>query len=221
MRIVRVLVMVVTAGCLLQTARGETAILVVRTDLECRLSVDGEARGVLKAGEEIRVSVEAGEHRVAAAPVDATVATEAMVEIKGDAHEVTIPLRAAVERAGARKRGYWVDAQTQLMWPAADNGFGVSAAQAAYYCRTLSLGGYTGWTLPTIDQLRALFGGPANESGHHVSGPTQLTGWQWSASPGLEPGQQWALDFGDGARASVVMGDSGLNRALCVRPAGK
>ena len=116
-----------------------------------------------------------------------------------------------------KQRGYWLDPQTQLMWPAADNGFGVSAAQAAYYCRTLSLGGYADWTLPTIDELHGLFGGPANESGHHVRGPLRLTGWQWSASPGQEPGQQWALDFGDGARASAVTGDSGLNRALCVR----
>jgi hypothetical protein len=36
-------------------------------------------------------------------------------------------------------------------------------------------------------------------------------------SVGKEPGEQWSLDFGDGARASVVTGDSGLNRALCVR----
>jgi hypothetical protein len=221
MRLLHAWVLVLAAGCFLRTARGESAFLVVRTDLACRLSVDGETRGVLKAGEEVRVSVAAGEHHLTAAPVDGPVAWEATVELKGDAQEVTIPLRAAVERAEVKKNGYWVDPQTQLMWPAADNGFGVSAAQAAYYCRTLTLAGHTDWTLPTIDQLRDLFGGPANESGHHVVGPIKLTGWQWSESAGQEPGQQWALDFGDGARASVVTGDSGLNRALCVRRAGK
>jgi hypothetical protein len=103
------------------------------------------------------------------------------------------------------------------MWAASDNGSGVTQAQAEYYCRTLTLGGYKDWTLPAIDDLYHLFGGEANQSGYHISPPFQLTGWEWSASPGTSPGEQWALDFGDGGRASVVTGDSGLNRALCVR----
>jgi hypothetical protein len=94
---------------------------------------------------------------------------------------------------------------------------GVSWTQAAGYCRALSLGEYKDWALPSIDELQRLFGGEANQSGRHLRGPLQVTGWAWSSSPGREPGEQWALDFGDGGRASVVMGDSGLNRALCVR----
>jgi hypothetical protein len=113
--------------------------------------------------------------------------------------------------------GYWVAADTGLMWAAADNGVGVSWTQASRYCRALTLGGYKDWTLPAIDDLHGLFGGPVNQSGYHVVGPIKLTGWQWSSSAGRESGEQWALDFGDGGRASVVMGDSGLNRALCVR----
>jgi hypothetical protein len=93
----------------------------------------------------------------------------------------------------------------------------VTYSQAAYYCKTLILGGHQDWTLPAIDDLQKQFGGPANASGFHIAGPIKLTGWEWSSSPGKEPGEEWALDFGDGGRASVVMGDSGLNRALCVR----
>ena len=121
-------------------------------------------------------------------------------------------------RSQGTGRGYWIDPASQLMWTAADNGVGVSASQAASYCRNLTLAGYTDWTLPTIDELHGVFGGTADAGGHHIQGPIKLTGWQWSRSPGQEPGEQWALDFGDGARASVVTGDSGLNRALCVRP---
>ena len=130
---------------------------------------------------------------------------------------LNIALKAAVEFEETQSRGYWIDPNTKLMWAAADNGSGVSQSQAAYYCRFLTLSGFKDWTLPGIDDLQRLFGGPANLSGYRIVGPLKLTGWQWSSSPGKEPGEEWALDFGDGGRASVVTGDSGLNRALCVR----
>lgn len=122
--------------------------------------------------------------------------------------------------AAADAPGTWTDSATKLTWAATDNGSGVTYSQGAYFCRTLTLGGHSDWSLATIEQLHQLFGGPANDSGHHILAPIKLTGWQWSSSPGKEQGEEWALDFGDGQKASVVMGDSGLNRALCVRRAG-
>lgn len=112
--------------------------------------------------------------------------------------------------------GVWTDPATHLTWATADNGFAVTYAQAEYYCSHLALDGHAGWTVPSIDNLGTLFGGTANEGGYHVPAALHLTGWQWSSSPGRQSGEQWALDFGDGARASVVAGDSGLNRVLCV-----
>jgi hypothetical protein len=111
----------------------------------------------------------------------------------------------------------WTDPATHLTWTAADNGSGVTFSQAEYYCGHLTLGGHTDWELPAVEDLRTLFGGAANDHGYHVVGPIRLTGWQWSSSPGKHAGENWAIDFGDGGRASVVTGDSGLNRALCVR----
>jgi len=107
--------------------------------------------------------------------------------------------------------GFWTDPATRLTWADADNGNGVSAAQAKYYCESKSS------RLPTIEELETLFGGEADPNGRHIKGPIKLTGWAWSSTPGLAPGEQWALDFADGARASAVTGDSGLNRALCVK----
>jgi hypothetical protein len=112
---------------------------------------------------------------------------------------------------------FWTDPATHLVWAIADNGSGVTQAQAAYYCRSLTLGGHSDWALPSIDELQGLFGGAANDHGYHLIAPIRTTGWAWSSSPGKEHGEMWALDFGDGGRASVVTGDSGLNRALCVR----
>jgi hypothetical protein len=119
--------------------------------------------------------------------------------------------------AESQKRDFWQDPATHITWVASDNGSGVSWSQAAYYCRALSLGGYHDWTLPSIEDLQGLVGASANSSGFRIVGPIKLTGWQWSSSLGVEPGEAWALDFGDGGRASVVTGDSGLNRALCRR----
>lgn len=127
--------------------------------------------------------------------------------------------RPTVTRAEIESRGYWTDSKTSLMWAAADNGSAVSLSQAAYYCQTLTLGGHKDWTLPTIDELQGIFGGSANDRGYRIVSPIKLTGWAWSSSLGREPGEGLVLDFGDGGRASVVAGDSGLNRALCVRRA--
>jgi hypothetical protein len=111
----------------------------------------------------------------------------------------------------------WKDSATGKTWVTADNGSGVSLSQAVYYCRSLTLDGLRDWRLPSIDELQQLVIPSANPGGFRIAGPIKLTGWQWSSSPGVEPGEGWALDFGDGGRASVVAGDSGLNRALCVR----
>ena len=123
--------------------------------------------------------------------------------------------------ARAEDRGYWTDPNTQLVWTTADNGSGVSLSQAVRYCRELTVGGFKDWTLPAIDELQTIFGGAQNQNGYHVKGPIKLTGWQWSSTPGQQEGEGWTLDFGDGGRASVAAGDSGLNRALCARHAAK
>lgn len=103
------------------------------------------------------------------------------------------------------------------MWTAADNGSGLSWLQAQRYCRNLTLAGFKDWTLPSIDDLQGLVGAAAGQSAYRIKAPIKLTGWQWSSTPGKQDGEGWALDFGDGGRASVAAGDSGLNRALCVR----
>jgi hypothetical protein len=201
-------------------AFGETASLWVRTDVECRLSVDGESKGILSVGDGIRVSLPMGEHRLEAVPVAGGPHWEDTVNLtEPQGKELTIPLRALVIRAEAQSRGYWIDPDTQLMWASADSGVGVTYSQAVYYCRSLTVGGYKDWALPGIDELQHLFGGPSNENGYRLASPIKLTGWEWSSSAGKESGEQWGLDFGDGGRASLVTGDSGLNRALCVRRA--
>jgi hypothetical protein len=130
---------------------------------------------------------------------------------------VTGALWCAMSCQGAPKSEYWVDPDTRLMWTAADNGSGLSWIQAQRYCRDLTLAGFHNWKLPSIDDLQGLVGGADSPAAYRIKAPIKLTGWEWSRTPGKQDGEGWALDFGDGARASVAAGDSGLNRALCVR----
>lgn len=205
--------------CLLHAAAAAgTARLLVQTDVECRLTVDGKPGGKVTVGKGVSLALSPGEHRVEAVPLKGTAHWEELIKVtERDGQILNIPLRAALVRADAERLGYWTDPASHLTWAAADNGSGVTQSQAAYYCRALYLGGHQDWTLPSIDELQNLVGGSANDHGYHITGPVNLTGWQWSSSEGKAPGEAWALDFGDGGRASVVTGDSGLNRALCVR----
>lgn len=128
-------------------------------------------------------------------------------------------LAFGLARPAAESNDYWTDPQTHLMWTAKDNGSGISLSQAGRYCLELKLGGFQDWSLPSIAELQGIYGSKEDQGGYHIKGPVKLSGWQWSASPGQQQGEGWALDFGDGGRASVAAGDSGLNRALCVRRA--
>ena len=166
MRLPYLLVAAFTVGGLVQTARGQAALLVLRSDLDCRLIIDGKSKGVLKAGSELQVNLPPGEHQVEASALAGSVAWQTSVTLKTGTEVVSIPMGHAVAQAEARRRGYWVDPETHLMWPAADNGLGVSWSQVAYHCRTLAIAGHRDWRLPTIDELQRLFGGPVNPAGH-------------------------------------------------------
>ena len=203
----------------LQASFAQSSQLVIHSDADCRLRVDGTERGTLKTGNELRLALAAGEHNLEAVQVAGDGHWQKTVRLDApDEHRtVAITLHPEATRAEMERRGYWVNPETQQTWTSADNASGISFSQAQRYCQALTLGGFKDWTLPSIDDLQQLFGGPENERGYHVKGPIKMTGWQWSSTAGEQEGEGWALDFGDGGRASVAAGDSGLNRALCVR----
>jgi hypothetical protein len=189
--------------------------LLIHTDARCRLTVDGKTQHTLTPDRALRLKLSPGEHRLEAVPtLGGAKWVKTIALTTADTHqELTISLGATL--------GYWIDPATKLMWTAVDNGAGLSWSQAIRYCRELTLAGFKDWTLPSIDDLQQVSESAANENGYRIRGPIKLSGWQWSATPGQQAGEGWALDFGDGGRASVPAGDSGLNRALCVRRSQK
>ncbi len=187
--------------------------LVIKTDAACRLTVDGKPKRVLAPNKPLRLKLSPGEHLIEAVPQVAG-ANKWQKKIALATHvpqELIISLGASL--------GFWIDPSTKLTWTAADNGSGLSWSQAQRYCRELTLAGFTDWALPSVDDLQQLSETTTNENGYRIRGPIKLTGWEWSATAGTQNGEGWAFDFGDGGRASVAAGDSGLNRALCIRRA--
>jgi len=63
--------------------------------------------------------------------------------------------------------GVWTDTTTGYMWQASSSTDNMlDQASAESYCANLSLGGYSGWTLPDINALRTLIRGcAATETG--------------------------------------------------------
>jgi hypothetical protein len=188
------------------------AVLIVHADAECRLIVDGKPRGTLVPNKAIRLKLAAGDHRLEASPSVGGSKWLQLIALNSSKSQQELAINLTADR------GYWIDSSSGLMWLSSDNGSGLSWHQAIRYCEELRVAGFKDWELPAIDHLQSIFNtAPSNDGGFHVRGPLKLTGWQWSATPGQQPGEGWAFDFGDGGRASVAAGDSGLNRAICVR----
>jgi hypothetical protein len=111
----------------------------------------------------------------------------------------------------------WTDPRTGLMWAEKDNDNDVTWKEASNYCRNLSLGGYSNWRLPTIDELAGIYD-PTQDG--HVKGNLQLSGGGgWSSTAGTASREPWAFVFSIGERVSYRLGYSRYDvvRALCVR----
>ncbi|MGO9318782.1 MAG: TonB family protein [Terracidiphilus sp.] len=114
----------------------------------------------------------------------------------------------------------WTDPATGLMWAKKDNGSNVNWQQATEYCRNLQLAGHSDWRLPAIGELQGIYDPKADVASWHVKGNLQLTGWQWSSSPGNASGEAFYLFFSDGERGSDPFRKNYDKRALCVRGSG-
>ena len=234
------------------------AKLLVTTDMDCNWKLDGRPMDPLKSYDSKVIPVTPGEHLIQAATTDgvATMRTtiNTTIPTKMDAdlgkfwvaiqlknqhdRQLTMPLaETAREPTGADAvlTPTWTDPATGLMWTRKDNGADVDWNQASAYCSNLQLAGYSGWRLPTPEELEGIYDpgvsiktvfdyGAVNV---HVKGNLKLTGWYWSSAQGDDPGKPWqmARDFifhhGTGERGSFPLGFSYSMRALCVRRSGE
>jgi hypothetical protein len=143
------------------------------------------------------------------------------------------PVRGQSPAQETPARGYWNDPSTGLMWAAKDNGGDITWGNAMKYCQNLNLAGYSGWRLPSVDELEGIYDGGASSPGHSqgsiigLSGSARggllLTGArEWSNSRvlddrGRNTGFAWQYDYPHGRRWKDPLGYKGSLRALCVR----
>ena len=109
----------------------------------------------------------------------------------------------------------WTDPATLLTWTTADNGADVNWDEANAYCANLPLGGYSDWSVPTIEMLRSLY--DANAGDMHVKANLKLSsGSQWTST---EKGTREArtFDFISGKPGFKLRDLRTSSRTMCVR----
>jgi Protein of unknown function (DUF1566) len=162
---------------------------------------------------------------------------EAQARAEQEAHDKAVRDewdREQGQRAqGARQDntgGVWTDPATGLMWTRKDNGYALRWQPAVEYCRSLHLGGYSDWRLPSIDELKKIYNpnaqvacGSEGNMVCQIKGRIQLTsGVVWSSSGTGRPQFMRGFYFhgaGEPGRHVIELDKRGINydRALCVR----
>jgi hypothetical protein len=109
-----------------------------------------------------------------------------------------------------------------LMWTRTDNFEDVNWNQANQYCEDLTMGDYSAWRLPTIEELEKLYD-PKPGTSFTIRKPFRLTNyWVWSSTKEGSD-SAWSFYFYGGERALFPLGHSFAHsfRALCVRGPGE
>lgn len=144
------------------------------------------------------------------------IAQEARDKAARDEQQRELEAREQTPR-GADAGVPWIDPATGLTWAKKDNNSDVTWQQASNYCKNLRLAGYSNWRLPTIDELQGIYDPNVNAGGLHARGNLQLSGWEWSSSPGDASGEALNFGFNVGKRRSNKLVYPYTIRALCVR----
>jgi hypothetical protein len=209
-----------------------------KADQEARNKAAQEAR--VKAAQEEQAKAEQEERNKAFLKARDKASQEAQAKAEQTAHDKAVrdewdrEQKERTQVTRERTSGTWSDPATGLMWTGRDNGYALRWQPAVEYCRSLQLGGYSDWRLPSIDELKMIYNPGATvacgQEGHmvcQIKGNIHLTsGVVWSSSGGERPQLMRGFVFRDAGepRRHVVqleMSGNNYDRALCVRRSGQ
>lgn len=129
----------------------------------------------------------------------------------------TAPLAAVAD-------GIVLDRRTGLEWTSRDDERALAWDEADRHCRALERGERTGWRLPEIEELRALYDvaaeQPCGTMRCRLDPAIRLEGpYVWSATT-RSPGTRFYFDFTSSTSLSPGIRPTLVRRVLCVRNPG-
>ena len=211
MKLTRYLGLAALLLLLTSPAQAQQSTLIIRSDADCALTVNGMSQGQVSAGAAKPVSVGPGEQLVECVGAGGAKAEQVLEVFPGTQKVVNIQMaaKAALVARFQGGAGTVLDTQTGLTWMAKDNGYDINWNDARSYCSRISPGS---WSLPSMSELQRLSG----SEGATASPLFKLTGSHWSNElDGSEKARIMALS--DGYRGSFPVSYPDDGRALCVR----
>jgi hypothetical protein len=212
-------------------AQANMGTLIVRSDHDCSLSIDGTVQQDIGPTTTATLKVAPGDQLIECVskrfpdtvrhqqvkPLSAGSKSVVLIELEAQSAELD---RAERVRNRFVAQGSTVeDNQTGLTWAAQDNGSDIDWNGARNYCASLGVG----WTLPTVAQLQALYGSSGVQTqscGQWTCKVTplirlsSLSFWSGESSGSSEA---WSVALSSGFRVSGSVGYALTGRALCVR----
>ena len=113
--------------------------------------------------------------------------------------------------------GTVTDKESELMWTDLDNGRDITWERANAYCENLSLAGHDDWRLPTMDELKGLYGAKVATCHGEGEGSIKLTSnYLWSSDL-KSTSSAWYFSISVGEGGSYALRHLFAGRALPVR----
>jgi len=115
----------------------------------------------------------------------------------------------------------WKDDATGLTWAVKDSGMAITPNEGHSYCANLKAGGLSGWRLPEIDELEAIYDSKQKKS-YKSKGTIELSDACVLSSSTNRSGDIWTFCFNSGSRNLGGGGGCGTTAlALCVNGPAK
>ena len=208
------------AAKVLADAAAKKATLVIKTDMTCQLSINGEERGQLDASATKRLPVDPGEQRIECVDYDRRVEQSVTVEA---GRQAVVQLALSPPDRFERVPEGVKDNEQNLIWAESDNGSDINWNDATRYCSGLG----SGWTLPSSAALLSMYDASGKYPVPYVSGTSytvkpatpliKITGlWYW-ANEQNGSSEAWYVGLPNGDRSADSFDDALKHRALCVR----
>ncbi len=205
-----------------EATQARLGTMLVRTDRDCALRVNGKAKGQLRADESKTLRVNPGQQLVECVGQGGVRAEWSDRVPSGE--QVVVGLTVLPPERFVRMNDGVQDQEQRVLWAAFDNGSDVNWLQAQQHCRSLG----SGWVLPTSAQLESLYDDLGTYENAVAAAPQAVkikpasplidfTGaWYWSSeSRGSSEALGVSLVYG--VTLSPIVSFALNARALCAR----